>query len=366
MTELIKFVEDDPAVILAEIVKDYETETGKKLYPAQVENLLLGLMAYRESLTRSAINDAARQNLLAFARAPMIDYLGELVGVARLPAQFAQSTVRITFENPLQAAIVIPESTVFSADMEAEFVSIEDVLASAGALYVDIPVIAVLPGPSLNGLPPGRINEIADPLAVAVASIANTDTTSGGAEIETDDQLRERIRLAPEAFSVAGSKLAYQFHARSAHPDIVAVAVLSPSPCVVCLYPLAKTGIPSAKIQNSVLEGCSAEKVRPLTDFVQVLPPQEIPYKIRAELTLYALAGADLVIERARAELNKLVNKAQVILGHDIEPSQMIAALRVPGVKRVRIITPNIIEVPENAWANCVEIELIFAGVGDD
>lgn len=75
---------NDPATITNEIIAQYELATGKTVYPAQIERLLIDLIAYRETLLRAAINDAARQNLVRFARAPMLDYLGELVGVARL------------------------------------------------------------------------------------------------------------------------------------------------------------------------------------------------------------------------------------------------------------------------------------------
>lgn len=87
MTDLPKIVPDDPAAIAAELKAAYEAATGRAVYPGQAEQLLIDLCAYRESLCRAAINEAARQNLVAFARAPMLDYLGELVGVARLPGE---------------------------------------------------------------------------------------------------------------------------------------------------------------------------------------------------------------------------------------------------------------------------------------
>ena len=85
MSELIKLGADDPLAITDERVRAYEAATGKTLYPGQIERLLIDLIAYRETLVRTAINDTGRQNLVAFSRAPMLDYLGELVGVTRLP-----------------------------------------------------------------------------------------------------------------------------------------------------------------------------------------------------------------------------------------------------------------------------------------
>ena len=92
---LPKFVSDDPTEITQELIAAYEAMTGKTVYPAQVDRVFIDLVAYSRTLTMSAINDVGRQNLVAFARAPIIDYLGELVGVIRLPAQGARATVRI-------------------------------------------------------------------------------------------------------------------------------------------------------------------------------------------------------------------------------------------------------------------------------
>ncbi|HGV0493952.1 TPA: baseplate protein, partial [Escherichia coli] len=80
------FIERDADKITAEMIAKYEADTGKTLYPAQAERLLIDLWAYREMLVRVAVQEAAKQNLVAFAREPMIDYLGELVGVYRLAA----------------------------------------------------------------------------------------------------------------------------------------------------------------------------------------------------------------------------------------------------------------------------------------
>ena len=104
MSELIKLVADDPLAITDELVRAYEAATGKTLYPAQIERLFIDLIAYRETLVRGLINDVARQNLVAFARAPMLDFLGELVGVSRLSAQPARTTLRFTRPGAAAAA----------------------------------------------------------------------------------------------------------------------------------------------------------------------------------------------------------------------------------------------------------------------
>lgn len=110
MSDLPKpsFIDRDPQAVIAEMVAQYEAMTGKTLYPAQVDRLLVDLVSYRESLVRIGIQEAAEQNLVAFARAPMLDYLGELLGVFRLPAQPARTTVRLTFMEPAAVAFQLP------------------------------------------------------------------------------------------------------------------------------------------------------------------------------------------------------------------------------------------------------------------
>ena len=62
------FIDRDPQAITTEIVAQYELLTGKTLYPAQVERLLIDVIDYRETLVRIGIQEAAKQNLVAYAR----------------------------------------------------------------------------------------------------------------------------------------------------------------------------------------------------------------------------------------------------------------------------------------------------------
>ena len=68
-----------------------------------------------------------------------------------------------------------------------------------------------------------------------------------------------------------------------AHPNIVDVAVLSPVPGTVDLYPLLSTGLPDGGVLTLVESFCSDEKVRPLTDTVRAKTPVKVDYTIEAE-----------------------------------------------------------------------------------
>lgn len=96
----------------------------------------------------------------------------------------------------------------------------------------------------------------------------NVTLSFGGADIESDDRLRDRIILAPESFSVAGPKGAYIYWAKTAHQNIIDVAVESPEPGTVNVYPLMKDGVLTVEVKSLVEEVLNNDKRRPLCDLV--------------------------------------------------------------------------------------------------
>lgn len=361
------FIDRDPQAITAEMVAHYEQLTGKTLYPAQVERLLIDIIAYRETLVRIGIQEAAKQNLVAFARAPMLDYLGELVGVTRLPAQPARTTIRYTLSAPLGTDLLIPTgSRIESSNGAVAFETDEDAVLTAGQVSIDMTALCQTTGIAGNGWQPGQINTLVDELqgtSGLEVTASNIGITSGGFDKEDDDRLRERIKLAPEAFSTAGSKLAYVFHAKSAHQSISDVEVLSPTPGVVHLYPLLTTGLPDANILSLVEATCSADRVRPLTDNVKALTPNPVDYSIDAQLILYEKTDTDSVLAQAKAAAEAYQKDRAAGLGRDIVPLQLCAALKVPGVYDITLSAPATKKVlAENEWARCTEIKLVVSG----
>ncbi|MEN3030301.1 baseplate J/gp47 family protein [Chromobacterium amazonense] len=366
-TDLPKFIDDDPQQIVSELITAYQNKSGKTVYPGQVERLLIDLIAYRESVTRAAFNDAGRQNLVAFARAPMLDYLGELVGVARLPAQPARCKVQFSFMPDRKQQVIIPAQTQVAGRSDFRFQTVAQQVVAPEAPSVVLDVVAQLPGQAGNGYQPGEISQLVDDLGVKV-TVANVDVSAGGADAEDDERLRQRIRLAPESFSVAGSAAAYRHHALRANQSIVDVAVVSASsqsagvppadqvpPGEVRLYPLVADGLPSDAILKAVNDTCSADRVRPLTDKVSVLKPVEFSYQVVAMLKLYPGVDAQQTKQRAKDALLAYQKQQQAQLGQDIVPSQLIAVLSVPGVYQVDLRQPTAIQqVPAHGWAHCV------------
>ncbi|NTU68919.1 MAG: baseplate protein [Chlorobiaceae bacterium] len=358
------FITRDVDAITAEMVARYEAATGKTLFPAQVERVLINLIAYRENLLRIGIQEAAKQNLVEYAVFPMLDYLGELVGVVRLDAQAARCTIRFTLTAVQAFDVAVPSGTrVETKDGTMIFETEGNLIIAAGATYGDVSAVCQAAGIAGNGYAAGEVNGLLDVVA-NVAGAANTTTSTGGSDEESDDALRARIKLAPEKYTNAGSYGAYRYWAFTAHPNVIAVAVTSPQPGSVNIYPLASDGTPSQAILDAVAGTCSAETVRPLCDSVSVLAPTKKDFVITANLTLFDTADGPTVQAAVESALDSFASMHRATLGRDVVLTQIIAAINsVTGVYKVALASPSADVVnAENEWSNCTAITVNITG----
>lgn len=363
-----EFVKIDPAGVEADLIARYEAKSGKTLYPAQIERLFIDLIAYTRSRLDMSIQNAGEQLLVRFSTGPILDYLGELVATPRLLAQPARCQLRFTMSTVRSAALLISAGTrVSTQDGKLTFTTDQDVQIAAGQLSVTVNATCLTPGVQGNGWAAGQISVISNsPLASLAAT--NITETADGIEDEGDDRYRERIILAPEAFSNAGSRGAYRYHALAVHQSIIDVAVHGPDEGQldghVALYPLTTTGLPSESILDQVKVRLSSEKVRPLCDTVHALAPTEVTYAIKARLTFYATAEQADSLAAAKQAAEGYAAERRAKLGLDLVREQLTAALQVTGVYRADLELPSeLCELQGNEWANCTAIELIPNGV---
>lgn len=362
----LNFIDADPAVIQAELVEAYEAATNKTLAPAQVERLILNAIAYREFLLRTQINEAARQNLVDFSSAPVLDFLGQLVGVSRLSATPALCTNLFTLVAG-HGNVVIPAGIrVATVDGAAVFQTRVSTPVDSGTDEVEIEMECLTTGTAGNDYIAGKVTTILDPLAYVDTS-ANIATTAGGSEEETDEALRERIKLAPASFSTAGSRGAYIYHARTAHPTITDVAVDSPTPGLVQIFPLVEGGVATPQpILDAVELVCSGEKVRPLTDTVEVLSPTVVDYQILVELTLLTDAEQPVVGAQVNENLTAFADERRAKLGRDVNINSIVAKSMVEKVYNVNVVSPaSDLIIAENEVANCTSITVNVVGLNN-
>jgi len=363
----ITFAEKDVKLIESEIISTYESLAGRTLAPGDPVRLFLLAVASIIAQQRSLIDFAAKQNLLAFSSGDYLDHLGALLGVERLPAYPAMTTIRFTLSEPQQSEVIIPMGTRVTPDGKLYFATIETIVVPAGEIQIDVMAKCLQDGTIGNGYLPGQINRLVDPLPW-IHGIVNITESSGGADEETDDNFRERIRIAPESFSVAGSSGSYIFWARTAHQDIIDVSVTSPSPGVVEIYVLLKNGgIPSQEILEVVLETVSDEKIRPLTDYVSVLAPTVIEYEL--DVTWWLARDKTVEASQISSDVDKAVNDwvlwQKSALGRDINPSALISRIIASGAKRVDVASPSFTVLTPGEVAIARSISVTFGGIED-
>lgn len=364
----ITFAHKDPDTVTSEILTLYETLTGRTLARADPVRLFLDTVILAIIQQRNLIDHSAKMNLLAYAEGDYLDHIGALLGVTRLAASSAGTTLLFTLESALNYEAVIPSGTRVSASDGKAFATVEEALIPSGSLMADVDAQCTTPGASGNGYVPGQVNRLVDPLPFGV-SVRNLTETTGGSDIESDENFRERIQIAPESFSVAGPKEAYRYFARSADPDIIDVAVIGPpvtQPGVVKIYPLMTGGtLPSQEVLSAVLKVCSADDVRPDTDYVEVLAPEEVNYTV--DMTFWIDINDSVKASYLQAAADQAVHDwilwQSKVLGRDINPSELIHRVMESGVKRCEVRSPVFRELKDWETAQCMGVNVVYGGL---
>jgi phage-related baseplate assembly protein len=222
-------------------------------------------------------------------------------------------------------------------------------------------------------------------------------TGSEPAIYESDADLRRRIQLAPESFSVAGPATAYRFHALSADATIADALASSPTPdditaivigvlqahgvapelvtammsalaaadwpgdVLVSVLSRLGNGTASADQIAAVEAVVNNRAVRPLTDRVKVASVSLLTFNVLAILTLFHGPDAVVVLAAAEARLAAYLADARKI-GRPVTRSGIIAALHVEGVLNVDLIEPVTDILPDGTQlAHCTGTDVMLA-----
>ncbi len=222
-------------------------------------------------------------------------------------------------------------------------------------------------------------------------------------ENEADENYIQRILLSPESFSTAGPELAYIYFAKSAHPDIVDVAVdvpkedasieingiksiltsnvvdndlytaeinyqtgeivitlkqsLSagniiktkvPHPYEIDIYALTKEGEASQEVLNSI--DTTLKDVRPLCDYVVPKSAKIENFEISGTVYLTKKADEQFVKEAVPEILNEFLNEFKNHLNKSIVINQINRRVcSIEGVYDFKLNSPNnTLEAKEN------------------
>jgi len=371
----INFVEVDAGKIEREMINEFENTLQTTLYPGDERRIFLQQETQVIVGLKNSINDAARQNLLRYARGAKLDALGERYDTPRLPAQKATVTLQWTLSSAQPNPVTISKGKRATPDGQLFFANTEDLVIPAGETSGTVLAEATIAGESHNGFAPGQIKTIVDPTPF-VASVTNIDTSSGGADEEPDDdginvwsRYRGRIRLAPTRVSTAGAEDAYIYWAKTASQDIIDVAVLSPDDGEIKIVVLMKGGeIPSQTVLDAVLVACSDKKRRPLTDKVTAAAPSVVNYDLI--VTYYISqdnsareAEIRAAIENPGGVVDQYVLWQKSKLGRAINPDEFRKLALNAGSSRLVIINPAYTELAEDEVAVADTVTITYGGL---
>jgi phage-related baseplate assembly protein len=342
---------DDRTVdeLLEEMVGDYESfmtaaaGTPQKLSRASPARMVLAAAAAQIYGALQLIDRAGKQNLLQYSYGGFLDNLALFKGVTRKPASPASVLLRFTLSAARDAATGIPQGTRVSTVDGVYFAADQYAEIPAGSLTVDVRATCTLPGAGYNGIPAGAVGAIVDPVPY-VASAVSISASSGGADIEDDEALVERIYNAPSGYSTAGPEAGYLYHAKqfSAAVGDVAVSSVQAAGRVDVVFVMADGSTPDSAAIAGLTAYLNDKSVRPMTDLVKVAAPTEVSYAIALSYTINRSdsARAAAIQATVSAAVEEYI-RWQRKIGRDINPSQLIMMVMAAGAKRVTVTAPS-------------------------
>lgn len=366
----VNFLETDAETIRSQIITGFEQASGDTLAAGDPRRLFLLSIADVIIQQRTAINLAAQQNLLSYAQGNYLDALGQLLAVERMAESKAVTSIEFTLSQALGSVYTIPAGTQVTNGV-VTFETDEDLLIPIGQTKGEVSASCTVAGPVGNDYLAGQISTIVTPMTF-VSGAQNTTITTGGADAESDSDFADRIRLAPNSFSVAGPEKAYVYHAKSVSPAIIDVKVDSPTPGEVDVYVLLTDGtLPTEDTLEQIEEHLSDENIRPLTDYVVVKAPTASNYEI--ELHYWINQEDSSKAAQIQADVEAAVEQyrlwQQTKIGRDITPGKLLQLVFAAGASRV-----DDSKMKPAAWkkleamqvAQCTKVNVVYEGYKDE
>jgi phage-related baseplate assembly protein len=363
----LTFLETGAAALFARFKGVFEAASGRVLYPAQVENLLLKVLTYVDTERRIATQYAAEQNLVEYAAGPHLDALGANLETPRLQPRPALCDVVFALGAPRGALARFPAGTAIkTADGKIGFATLADAWIPAGqTASKPVPAQCTEPGAHANGLAPGVLCCL-DPAAEG-QSASNAIETGGGGGLEDDGAYRTRLLLAPARFG-GGTADGYRLAALTASPDVAdALAVqaagaasqgpgaTSPADGNVLVYVLSKAGDPPQSLLDLVRARCNSDAVRLIGDWTTAAPARRVPYSVTAHLKIRRGSDHAVTLGRARDLVLAYGAAHSARLGMDITPTQILLSLAplADALYGIDLQEPAAaLEIGPDAWAS--------------
>ena len=361
-------LEDEERALIEAYEKKYKELTGVEKYSlplASPYRLIIKAVALQLFQGFMWLDNMGKMNLLKYARGEYLDELAVAFGIVRKNGEKAKTKIRFTLSSPVASVVTIPSGTRCTNGV-IYFETTEFAQVNIGNTYVDINAECTEIGVKANGLTEGTINSLVDSVAY-VASVSNRTVSKYGTNIESDEDLRERVYLAPSIYSVAGSSAAYEYWVREFSVNIADVKITNPRPREVDIRVVLKYG------QVADSDFCERLKKfldnkRPLTDLVQVSAPDLLNYNINVKYWVNASdkANTTAIQGAVKEAIDTYIKWQDGKIGRDINASKLISLMVEAGAKRVDVVEPNFSTVADTQAPKIGTCTVTYGGIEDD
>lgn len=356
-----------------QMVRDYQDRykaiTGKDVVLDRADPMSLILYALSIQVYQALlyVDKTGKQDLLKYSYGAYLDNLAAMKGIAREQAKPSRAMIRFTLSGIRPSTVEIPEGTRVT-NGEVYFQTESHAEIPSGESSVDVAAECMTSGVVGNNLEVGEINILVDPVPY-VAKVANTEPTTGGADIEDDDTLKDRIYIAPSKYSVAGPEESYRYWVKTYNSNISDVLIYSDDPVGVVIEFIMNDGeLPSESMLLGVQKFLSDEQIRPLTDRVTVKAPETVEYKVNVKYFVNQsdLKKVDTIKTAVNAAVDDYIQWQRSKIGRDINPSQLIQQMVSAGAKRVEVTLPVFQVIGKANVAKLSSKTVTYGGLEDD
>ena len=267
-------------------VKEILASKGIEYIPSEADDLmtLIEMDAYEEMLLTAKMNEKIRQQFLPFATGANLDNIGiTRFGVERLKGIRPKAEFEFSLSLKQDVDIVLPKGLILGNGKDISHLT-SDVIIKAGELKAGGIVELDKEVESADI----KTEIILTPIAWVIKAKQLTKFT-GGANPEDDERYRNRIWISRERKTTAGSRLMYEFYAKSADVRVKEVNVKNDGAGVVRVCYHA-----DEDLTDIVKNYLNADEIRPLTDKVEVEKANIKEVKIEATLIAKDISLADL------------------------------------------------------------------------
>lgn len=363
-------LEDVQNRMLRDFVTKYQEITGKKIQLSKSDSNRIIILGCAQLIYQGLqnVDKAGKMNFIKYAYDDYLEDMGAFKKVIRNPAKFAQVPIRFTLSGKREAATSIPKGTRVTAAYEVYFATTQYAEIPPGETEITVMAECTEAGTIGNDFAAGELTTLVDPIGF-ISKVENTQKSAGGTEVESDQNMAERIYLAPSTYSTAGPDDAYEYWVKDSNPFIGDVKITSPTPGSVDIrFVMADGSVPDDTTIAAVTAAVSQRGKRPLTDRVQVGRPEIEEYKI--DVTYYINTSDSNIAMMIQTQAENAIEEYELWqaskVGRDINPDELIARLNNVGVKRAEVREPVFRVIGKTAKARCTGVNIVYGGLEND